>query len=403
LSYYQAELIDEGKKLVKDELDRILQSVQEYLRVICITLEVHDDANGIFSRLNAKGVPLELADLVRNEVFSKFASDDSEKAEAFYAKQWHPFEKEFPRDSLNGFFPIYAYIIFKGRVTKTAAFPMLQEKWKEEKPITILAELQKYSPYYWALTEFKRHRELSRELNGQIERYSRMPRTTVTWPFLIETLRAAAEERLDLQDALKSLRIVESFLVRRALLGIEPTGLHAVFKSLWEKTRGKPLAVLEKVVTRTIQCPSDMELRKALMSEPVDTRVILKYVLEEYERDFVKANKFDPIPAVALTIEHILPQNLTKLWKRQFSTQEHRKLNGMLGNLTPLSEGQNKSLRDQVWSEKRKRFKGSNFKSTQDLANKLDWTPKVIRARTRVLADWVIDTWPSLASFRKTG
>ena len=66
-------------------------------------------ANAIFSRLNATGVPLELADLVRNEVFSKFGPNEAEKAEKFYYATWQPFERRFPRHSLNQFFPIYSY------------------------------------------------------------------------------------------------------------------------------------------------------------------------------------------------------------------------------------------------------------------------------------------------------
>src|SRR5436189_3946472 len=63
--------------LNQNSFNNILTTVQEHLKLIDITLEAQDDANAIFSRLNAKGVPLELADLVRNEVFSKFGPSES--------------------------------------------------------------------------------------------------------------------------------------------------------------------------------------------------------------------------------------------------------------------------------------------------------------------------------------
>jgi hypothetical protein len=398
LSLYSQDLIDTSGDLQTETLSRLLKNVQENLKFISITLDEHDDANAIFSRLNAKGVPLDLADLVRNEVFSKFAPEESSKADKFYKKHWRPFEKSLPRDSVNTFFPIYAYIVFKGKATKSAAFPLLQKKWVEAKPASLLADLKKHSPYFASLVEFTKNSELSEPLNSQVERFSRMPRTTVTWPFLIETLRAAADGRLDEDSATRSLRIVESFLVRRALLGIEPTGLHAVFKSLWDRSKGDPEEVLVKIVTRTIQSPEDDEVLKSLDVERVDTRVVLRFVLEEYERDFVHKKKYDLATETVTTIEHVMPRNLTETWQEVATSEEHAEVFGLLGNMAALSEQQNKSLQDQPWNEKRKRFRGSNFKTTQDIAKQLQWTPEHIVQRTASMAAWIVGRWPELDS-----
>lgn len=329
-------LFDSQGVFLKEVFDRTLRAVQEYLKLIVITLEENDDANAIFSTLNAKGVPLELADLVRNEVFSKFGPDEAAKAEKFYNKTWQPFEKRFPNGSLNQFFPVYSYITFKGKITKSAAFPNLQDKWSSSKPALILGDLQKYAPYYISLVEYQKFPSLTSELNAQVERFSRMPRTTVTWPFLIETLRAAADKRLAAATALRALQIVESFLVRRSLVGIEPTGLHAVFKTLWEKTKGDASEVLDKIVTRTIQVPDNSEIRDMLDTEPVDTRVILRYVLQEFERHYTHKNKYDLTPTVA-TVEHLVPQNLTNDWRKIFTESDHKRLVGQIGNLVALS------------------------------------------------------------------
>jgi hypothetical protein len=388
---------DKDGKFVKEEFERVLRSLQEQLQLIVITLEQIDDANAIFSRLNAKGVPLELADLVRNEVFSKFGAEDADKAEKFYYKTWQPFEKTFPGETFDQFFPVYAQIVFKGKVTISTAFTNLQEKWNSSKPHLILADLEKYSPYYTSLHQYEHIKSLDLELNRCVERFSRMPRTTVTWPFLIETLRAVSEERLAAGDAKKVFRIVEAFLVRRSLMGLEPTGLHAVFKTLWDKTKGDPKLVLEKIVTRTIQVPNDVDISQSLYSEPVDTRVILKYLFQEYEKDFTEKRKYDLSPTVG-TIEHIAPQNLSDGWKTRFSPQEHAKLVGLIGNLAALSEKQNKSLQDQPWDEKRLRFKGSDFKATQALSSKRVWNPESILTRTTEMAKWIVDRWPPLES-----
>jgi len=399
LAHYKDVLIGDGGAFLKEEFNRILSNVQQNLKFICITLDAADDANAIFSKLNAKGVPLQLADLVRNEVFSKFPHEDPGKAERFYEKNWRRFEGTFPPKSLDQFFPIYSYIKFGGGVTKAEAFPRLQREWASTKPKSILADLQNYSRYYSSLVLYAPIEGLHADLNAHTEKLSRMPPTTVTWPFLIEVLRAAGDDRLSKTLAVKCLSMIESFLVRRSLVGLEPTGLHTVFKSLWGKTKGDPKSVLARIVTRTIQCPDDDELLETLTQEPSDTRKVRYYVLEEYERSFIKANKYDPLVDRAATLEHILPQNLTDSWAKIFSVEEHSRCIGLLGNLVPLSEKQNKSVKDHPWGKKRKRYRGSNWKTTQKVAGGKTWTPKRIDTRTVQLAKWVARRWPEITSF----
>lgn len=380
----------------KSKFDALLRTVQEDQKLIAITLDQHDDANAIFSRLNAKGVDLELADLVRNEVFSKFGPSDTARADAFFEKTWQPFEKSVPEEALSAFFPIYAHIVFKGKVTKASAFAELQNLWKNKQPVTIVSNLQKYSPFVAALSKYQPNSSLPKLINEQVERFSRMPRTRVTWPFLVQVLWATAEGVLSAKSALRSLKIVESFLVRRALCGQEPTGLHAVFKSLWEKTDGDPEEVVKKIITRTITCPGDEELIGFLKKEPSDTRAILPYFLQEFEGHLIASKKYDPAPLSKGTIEHVLPKNLSKHWAKVISENEHLRVVRLIGNIAALSEKQNKSLKDQGWKDKRDRFKGSNFKSTQLLVAKQSWTAAHIDARTSQMSKWAVERWKAL-------
>lgn len=380
----------------KERMYELLSIVQQHQRLIVITLEQKDDANAIFSRLNAKGLDLELSDLVRNEIFSKFSPGEPKKAEEFFDKTWKSFEQSLPDDSINAFFPIYAHIALSGNVTKASAFSQLQSHWKSKKPDLIVRELEEYSRFVSSLSRFEYDKSISKVLNEQVERFSRMPRTRVTWPFLVQVLHAAANGDLSTNSALTCLRTVESFLVRRALRGLEPTGLHAVFKSLWEKTQGDPSALVKKIVTRTITCPSDDELIAFLKKEPSDTRAILPYFLQEFESHYVAAQKFDPVPLTKSTIEHILPKNFQKHWHRVISETEHHRTVRLLGNIAALSEKQNKSLKDQSWDQKRKRFRGSNFKSTQKIALKKTWDASQIDKRTAEMSQWAIGRWKQL-------
>jgi hypothetical protein len=50
--------------------------------------------------------------------------------------------------------------------------------------------------------------------------------------------RAVMDKEVDDLAAAGVLDVVEAFLVRRAIVGHEPTGLHAVFKRLWADLAG---------------------------------------------------------------------------------------------------------------------------------------------------------------------
>ena len=90
----------------------------------------------------------------------------------------------------------------------------------------------------------------------------------------------------------------------------------------------------------------------------------------------------------------MLPRNLTAEWQAHFTTEEHKSHVGLIGNLVALSEMQNKSAQDEPWVAKRKRFKGSQFKSTADLASNTAWTPKTIQQRNIDFCDWILKRWP---------
>ncbi len=390
-------IIDNENKLVKNEFKRILSGVQSGLNFVVITLDEEDDANVIFTKLNAEGVDLNLADLVRNEVFSKYDSNDARKAEKFYNVKWHPFEKSFENlKVLSSFFPVYSYIKFKGKITQAAAFPELQKSWKKESPNDIISDLEIYAPFFRQLSGIEKPNSKN-SINIMIDRFARMPRTTVTWPYIIMLLKSATDNN-DEKNVVVCLKIVESFLVRRSLSGIEPTGLHAIFKGLWHVAANDPNILIGKITTRTIKSPSTKELNNILLTEPSDTRIILRYVLQEYERDYRLKIKADAITQTVATIEHIHPKKRGSKIKVN-EAKQHDALVGLIGNLTALSEPQNKSAKDELWSEKKKRYKGSNFLTTQKISQFEEWNENKIKARTKEIAEWIETRWPPLEKF----
>lgn len=385
---------DKGRLLIKkieSFQDRLLNSIV----FIQVTLDATDDANTVFSKLNYEGVKLSLSDLVRNDVISRVPDNCRDSLDKFYETAWKPFEKAFPGNSFDQYITIYSFIRFKGAVSKSRAFPELQKAWSGCKPNDIVAEMSVYADLYCSLVKYSPLIGINDEVSEYVRRFSLMPKTTVTWPYIVELLNASRTGAASKSQTLQCLSIVESFLVRRAIVGLEPTGLHAVFKGLWSKAAANPKTLREKIVTGTIRCPNDQQLRETLSSGDMYSRKITKYLLIQREHHFNEEHGYDNATD-DFTVEHVLPQSLTAEWSLLFTKEEHKALLHTIGNLVPLTKGQNGRVKDQDWAKKKAHFKGSNWKITQKAAQAKTWDKAQILRRAKDFADWALEEWPDV-------
>ncbi|HGY9638207.1 TPA: DUF262 domain-containing protein [Pseudomonas putida] len=394
-SQFSEDFFDEDGKFLAENAESFQESLLGKIVFIQITLESTDDANTVFSKLNYEGVKLSLSDLVRNDVISRVPENCRDALDKFYDSTWKPFEKAFPRNSFDQYITIFSFIKFNGLISKSRAFPELQKKWTTLSPSDIVEEMNVYADLYCALVEYSPIDGINDQVGEQVRRFSLMPKTTVTWPYVLELLNAFRDGKASKKQTQQCLSIVESFLVRRAIVGLEPTGLHAVFKGLWGKAGANPKALKEKIVTGTIRCPNDQLVREALSNGDMYSRKITKYLLVQRELHFNSENGYDNATD-DFTVEHVLPQSLTADWLDWFSKEEHKALLHTIGNLVPLTKGQNGRIKDLDWAKKKVVIKGSNWKITQDAASAKTWNKGQIQRRAKQFADWAIEQWPDI-------
>jgi hypothetical protein len=387
---------DSRNRLIKSRINKFLENILYYIETVQIVLEKKDDANTAFSKLNFLGIPLSIADLVRNDVFSRFDTNDMTLANSFYKNKWSPFEKSFPKDSFEQYVPIYALIKFKGNCPKSKAFPNLQKSWARKKPEKILNEIKDYAQIYSLLVKFNENTVFHKDVNDRIRRLSLMPKTTVTWPYIIQVICALKNSKISKVQTIHSLKLVESFLVRRAINGLEPTGLHAVFKGLWNKAGADKNKLKDKIVTSTIRCPEDDKVSESLQKDNMYKRQITKYLLIQRELSFNKQYGYDNATS-DFSVEHVMPKNHTGEWKTLFSKDEHLAMLNSIGNLVPLTKKQNSDVKDSNWSVKRRAIAGSNWKFSQKASKLVKWDKKQIKKRTSDFAKWAIAEWPEVS------
>lgn len=393
--HFSESVFDSRGRLIKKKIERFQENILNYVEYIQITLEPKDDANTAFSKLNYMGITLAISDLVRNDVFSRLEENKKESLDNFYKKTWKPFEKSFPNDSFEQYITIYSIIKFQGKIPKARSFPELQKSWSKKKPAAIVKEMQLFSDIYSSIVDYDEIHGFHKDVNECVRRLSFMPKTTVTWPYILQLLQEFRSKKVTKNQVVECISIVESFLVRRAIAGLEPTGLHAVFKGLWQKAGADPKKLKEKIITTTIRSPNDTIIIEALMNENMYSRQITKYLLIQRERQFNKKHGYDNATN-DFSVEHILPKNRVGKWATDFTKEEHALLHNTIGNLVPLTKGQNSKIKDYDWSKKRKAIKGSNWKFTQEVSNIKKWDKAQIKKQTEEFTQWAIIEWPDI-------
>ena len=368
-----------------------------------IQISITDPASGpkIFNNLNSKQVPVSIGDLVRNEVFSRIASEEPETLDRLDNEYWQPFHRKFQRDDQD-FFDQYFFpygLIENPNIKKSEVFNELRSKWnppkkKPKDPETIIAELSRYQDAFIDLRCGTNLQEQEPSIANLIANAHLSNSPNSAYPFLMQVSNAVRDNLISLTEGEKIFAVIESFLIRRATCGYEPTGLHAVFKSLWKDCDGAPN--LEKVTgcikkRTTVKWPNNQEFKNDIEKRPLYDARITKYLILEYNK-----SRGGDQPENDFWIEHILPQTPTKEWKSLFTGTEIDSMLHRLANLLPLTKEMNRDVSNSPYKNKRSIFKADSiFKSTREFANKTtSWTPDALTKRGKKLANWAVKRWP---------
>ena len=351
-----------------------------------------DDPHHVFDRLNDAGIKLDVADLIRNDVFLRLASRPNE-AQQVHDVEWTPFEASL-KGRLSDFVFPYA-LTKKSSTTKGSMIADLRGHWDKWDASEIIADLAAYVPSFMALAANEISPALlpkgSAALEEQIRRLARMPAPSSVYPYAMMLVKAASDGNISPTAAQRCLLLIESFLVRRAINGTEPTGLHALFKGMWSKVGADPVQLVAEIDSKpTIKSPSDQLFASDIRTQPLYGKRIAPYILAEYDRSL----SGDPTPAVAPTIDHVMPQRLGPGWSVAASDQA--RLLHVWGNLVPLSGSGNSGKGTETWPNVRKRLlKESGFKTPRQLAmDYATWGPKQIEKRAEHLVAWALLRWP---------
>jgi hypothetical protein len=407
-----------------DRLRALLQAMLQDIHLIVITLAETDDAQVIFETLNFGGEPLAAMDLVRNDVFNR-AVKGNENVDALMDSGWSVFEDKFWKEKATqgritkpriDFFLAHALAAETGKETLlNELYAAYKQYVRERKYPSVEEELQtlrRYVPTYMALA-LPGTGSLSR-LAYALDRFD----TRTAYP-LVMAINAATTDEGVREGA---YRLIESYVVRRAICRLTPKNFNSIFLRLATVAReaGGSLAALSAAFLEykgsSNVFPTDADLREAFKTRPTYDdipRFRLWYILRELE--FASRDKYSETEGLKadLEVEHILPQSWQEHWplpdgskapadltfalsdQQRAAATERQSLVHTMGNLTLLTKPANIEVLNYSFDEKKKRLKASLLQMNQCVAAEPQWTEAAIRARSATLAELAIKIWPA--------
>jgi uncharacterized protein with ParB-like and HNH nuclease domain/predicted transport protein len=373
------------------------------LLIVDVALEQgRDNPQLIFESLNSTGLALSQADLIRNYVLMGL-----ERAEqtALYEDYWHPMERLFGQTEYSERFDRFMrdYLTIK-----MGAIPKLEAVYTAFKAYVqgrggLAAARETVAEIYQLARLWTRIAGIREEPDPEVRRVLadiHALHVEVAYPFLLELYANNERGYLSHGDFVELLRLVESYVFRRAICAIPTNTLNKTFAGLSRELDKSAyllsfkLALWRKDSYRRF--PRDEEFKRALVSRDIYNLRTRNYLLRKLENHGRK----EPVPVEEYTIEHVLPQNtdLSAEWRAELGAdwqRVHERLLHTLGNLTLT--GYNPELSDRSFSTKRDMaggFRDSPLRLNRTLAQCERWDAAAIEQRANALADVAAEVWP---------
>ncbi|HRS02467.1 MAG TPA: DUF262 domain-containing protein [Bacteroidota bacterium] len=380
------------KKLTQTpiNLEKLKMIITSKLSIVSIVLDADDNPYLVFESLNAKGRPLTQADLIRNYFFMNINVTNQDE---IYQKLWQPMQNAL-KDNLTEF--IRHYLMREGSsIRQSDVYDELKDNVNQYNAIEYLTELNKYSKYYKKFIDPQT--ENDPEIKRRFDKLNRIEVTTA-YPLLLNFYNDYSENRLTRHEFIEILDILENYIIRRYICHVPTNQLNKIFPSVYKsiQTSNNQDVVSEfKNILQSRGYPKDAEFYQRFKDNKfyggAERNEKTKLILETIEASF--GHKELP-PFVNLTIEHIMPQNLTDWWKAHLGEnwdETYELYLHTIGNLT-LTAYNSELSNDDFYSKKRK-LANSNLELNKYFNSIPEWNHEEIEKRADFLAKKALEIW----------
>lgn len=399
---------------IKESLDpeRLAMVVTNSFQVVFVDLDSKENPYRIFESLNAKGKPLTQADLVRNYIAMKLPAADQERV---FQSHWRRVEELLQESRNVGRLPeltafLRHYLAMEAGVLcdEQHVYARFRDRAERECPTSTAfeAELQKISRFAAHYDRLLRPDGIEdKSIETALSRLNQLEVAT-GYPFLLRVLDEHLNGIISKPEFLEILATLESYLLRRYVVGETSNYLTKMFPTLYGTIDASHRVPSLRRALASRKCPSNAAVIRATVSrrlyeKSVIVRTKTTLLLESINRHLSKGTGGYTVLDKTATIEHIMPQTLKDEWKEHLGImweQTHRDYLHVLGNLTLVTGEWNSALSNAPFAEKKPKLASNALRLNSDYFTRPleGWGRQEIQSRGEELTAAILTLWPSL-------
>ncbi len=395
-------------RALKGNLEALCKGLAKLVVVDISLSRDQDNPQLIFESMNSTGRELSQADLIRNFILMGLEPGLQTR---LYKDHWRPMEVAFGQEAYGTYFDLFMrhYLTVRtgeipkiGDVYETFKEHARSPKVAEQGVAALVADIRTFADYYCNMAL---KAEPDKELEAAFQDLREL-KVDVAYPFLLELYHDYVGGLLSKAELVASVRLVESYVFRRAVCSIPTNSMNKTFgtfsKGLKKETYFESIQAQFALLPSYRRFPQDEEFKRELKVRDLYSFPRRSYWLRRLEN----AGRKERVAVDEYTIEHIMPQNenLSLRWQSALGPDweriQHEWLH-TLGNLTLT--GYNSEYSDRSFQEKRDMeggFRYSPLKLNEGLGGVEQWDEAAIQARAERLSEQAARVWeaPNLSA-----
>ena len=408
----------------------LFEALKDGLAIVSIELESGDDPQTIFETLNSRGVDLAPGDLMRNFIFQRAKglgqASHSLVVDKLYEKHWLALDKD-----------VWSQPASRGRQTQQRLDWMLTDhlsmqignivsvenlferyrRWiLDQRPyVSVAAELESISAT--AAIEKRLFEQIPGDAIGEFGRFADAFDVSTAMPLVIFL---ATDPGVG-EDLNRALQMLESYILRRDICGLNNKNYNRLFVRIVEKLRvanGNKVEELASCLSsgqsETDRWPTDIEWEMAWLGRPQyrgRRQQRIRYLFEAIEKTKRSRLSEDVTIKSPLTVEHIMPQSWQENWPipgfehlddpeqandpNYITKSNERNLAvDTIGNLTLLTQALNTSVSNGTFNIKMRAVRShSSLALNRELNDFEVWDEGAIKQRGKALFQVAKSLW----------
>lgn len=389
--------------------------------VISFKCSPSDDPQQIFESLNATGVPLTEGEKAKNWLLMGL---DTKTQNEVYQNHWRVLETFLGAIEEPKYIDEFLRDFLRWKTGKNSGIRQVYENLRRwwlvsgagNDKVWLCKDLSRLAKLYGIITG-RGGKHGNKDINKLLE-YLRGLRIDVHRPFTLRLLDDATRPDstgADENEVVKVLEAISTWITRLWLADKPSQGLNTEAARLAHHKNPKSIGgfadywigeIRGRRNTR-IAVPSDGEVRegirkrKAYGGKASDSAKAVLYFMNS------SLGRHSAPPIEELSLEHIMPQTLSKEWKQSLG-DDAKEIHGVylnsLANLTLVGKEINPEISNQIYKVKCFYYKESSFRLTRRLVKRYkDWKENDLLERGDDIADLALKCWPWVPGPRPRG